>query len=109
MVYEKKRNGKRSSITKSLTVKLIPQFRDGDTKIEDNLFYSAIKLMPDSFPESIKKRFNSQVYGNDQQTDSQYKKKAEFLNKGLPASRTNGIGSLPLERFICLRKTMDHY
>jgi hypothetical protein len=29
--------------------------RDGDTKIEDNLFYSAIKLMPDSFPESIKK------------------------------------------------------
>jgi hypothetical protein len=54
-----KRNGK-GGITKSLTVKLIPQFADGDTKIEDNLFYSAIKLMPDSFPESIK-RFN-QVY-----------------------------------------------
>jgi hypothetical protein len=55
MVMKKKRNGKRSSITKSLTVKLIPQFAEMATQIEDNLFYSAIKLMPDSFPESIKK------------------------------------------------------
>jgi hypothetical protein len=60
-LHEKKRNGKGVVLPKSLTVKLIPICRDGDTKIEDNLFYSAIKLMPDSFPESIK-RFNSQVY-----------------------------------------------
>jgi uncharacterized protein (DUF885 family) len=62
-------------LPKSLTVKLIPQFAEMATpKIEDNLFYSAIKLMPDSFPESIK-RFNSQVYGHHQrQTDSGIKK-----------------------------------
>jgi uncharacterized protein (DUF885 family) len=48
-------------LPKSLTVKLIPHLQMATPKIEDNLFYSAIKLMPDSFPESIK-RFNSQVY-----------------------------------------------
>jgi hypothetical protein len=30
--------------------------------IEDNLFYSAIKIMPASFSDATKKRFNSKVY-----------------------------------------------
>jgi hypothetical protein len=66
-----KRNGKRSSITKIIDGETNSAFAEMATpKIEDNLFYSAIKLMPDLFPESIK-RFNSQVYGHNQrQTDS---------------------------------------
>ena len=35
---------------------MIPQFAEMPTpKIEDNLFYSAIKLMPNTFSEAIKK------------------------------------------------------
>jgi uncharacterized protein (DUF885 family) len=46
MVYMKK-NRKGVVLPKALTVKMIPQFADMPTAtIEDNLFYSSIKLMP---------------------------------------------------------------
>jgi uncharacterized protein (DUF885 family) len=74
MVYMKKGMAKEGSITKSIDGKTNSLQQMATPKIEDNLFYSAIKLMPDSFPESIK-RFNSQVYGHHQrQTDSSIKK-----------------------------------
>ena len=99
MVYMKKGMAKGVVLPKSLTVKLIPQFAEMATpKIEDNLFYSAIKLMPDSFPESIKKDLTAKYTATiNDKLIPQYKKMADFLNKEyLPASRTtSGIGSLP--------------
>ncbi|MFV8331995.1 DUF885 domain-containing protein [Flavobacterium sp. GSP14] len=99
MVYMKKGMAKGVVLPKSLTVKLIPQFAEMATpKIEDNLFYSAIKLMPDSFPESIKKDLTAKYTATiNDKLIPKYKKMAEFLNKEyLPASRTtSGIGSLP--------------
>lgn len=99
MVYMKKGMAKGVVLPKSLTVKLIPQFAEMATpKIEDNLFYSAIKLMPDSFPESIKKDLTAKYTATiNDKLIPKYKKMADFLNKEyLPASRTtSGIGSLP--------------
>ncbi len=99
MVYLKKGLDKGVVLPKALTVKLIPQFAEMETSnIEDNLFYSSIKLMPASFPESIKKDLTSR-YTTTITTKliPQYKKMADFLYKEyLPASRsTSGIGSLP--------------
>ncbi len=99
MVYMKKGIAKGVVLPKSLTVKLIPQFAEMSTpKIEDNLFYSAIKLMPASFPESIKKDLTAKYTATiNDKLIPQYKKMTDFLNKEyLPASRiTSGIGSLP--------------
>jgi uncharacterized protein (DUF885 family) len=78
---------------------LIPQFAEMATpNIQDNLFYSAIKLMPASFPESMKedltKKYTATITNK---LIPQYQKMADFLTKEyLPASRaTSGIGSLP--------------
>ncbi|TDE01100.1 DUF885 domain-containing protein [Flavobacterium sandaracinum] len=99
MVYMKKGLDKGVVLPKSLTVKLIPQFAEMATpNIEDNLFYSAIKLMPASFPESIKEDLTAKYTATiNTKLIPQYKKMADFLNKEyLPASRaTSGIGSLP--------------
>ena len=99
MVYMKKGMEKGVVLPKSLMVKLIPQFATMATpNIEDNLFYSSIKLMPASFPESIKKDLTAKYTATiNNKLIPQYKKMAEFLNKEyLPASRaTSGIGSLP--------------
>jgi uncharacterized protein (DUF885 family) len=99
MVYMKKGIEKGVVLPKSLTVKLIPQFADMATSnIEDNLFYSSIKLMPASFPESIKKDITAKYTATiNNKLIPQYKKMADFLNKEyLPASRaTSGIGSFP--------------
>lgn len=99
MVYMKKGMAKGVVLPKSLTVKLIPQFAKMATpNIEDNLFYSSIKLMPTSFPESIKKDLTAKYTATiNNKLIPQYKKMADFLNKEyLPASRiTSGIGSLP--------------
>jgi uncharacterized protein (DUF885 family) len=65
MVYMK-RNRKGVVLPKALTVKMIPQFADMPTAtIEDNLFYSSIKLMPSTF---LKKQegFNCKIYCNNQ-------------------------------------------
>ena len=99
MVYMKKGLEKGVVLPKSLTIKLIPQFAEMATpNIEDNLFYSAIKLMPASFPDSIKEDLTAKYTATiNTKLIPQYKKMADFLNKEyLPASRTtSGIGSLP--------------
>ena len=99
MVYMKKGLDKGVVLPKSLTVKLIPQFAEMATpNIEDNLFYSAIKLMPASFPDSIKEDLTAKYTATiNTKLIPQYKKMTDFLNKEyLPASRTtSGIGSLP--------------
>lgn len=99
MVYMKKGIAKGVVLPKSLTVKLIPQFAEMATpNIEDNLFYSAIKLMPASFPDGIKEDLTAKYTATiNTKLIPQYKKMADFLSKEyLPASRaTSGIGSLP--------------
>ena len=99
MVYMKKGMAKGVVLPKSLTVKLIPQFAEMATpNIEDNLFYSAIKLIPASFPDGIKEDLTAKYIATIKtKLIPQYKKMADFLTKEyLPASRaTSGIGSLP--------------
>ncbi|MEC5164944.1 uncharacterized protein (DUF885 family) [Flavobacterium sp. PL11] len=99
MVYMKKGLDKGVVLPRALTVRLIPQFAEMATpNIQDNLFYSAIKLMPASFPESMKedltKKYTATITNK---LIPQYQKMADFLTKEyLPASRaTSGIGSLP--------------
>jgi uncharacterized protein (DUF885 family) len=99
MVYMKKGIKQGIVIPKALTVKLIPQFAEMATpKIEDNLFYSAIKLMPATFSDAVKKELTTKYTAmiNDKLIP-QHKKMAEFLkNEYLPSSRnTSGIGSFP--------------
>ena len=98
MVYMKKGIDKGVVLPRALTLKLIPQFSEMATpKLEDNLFYSSIKLMPVSFPEGIKedltKKYTETI---NTKLIPRYKKMADFLTKEyLPASRkTSGIGSL---------------
>ena len=99
MVYMKKGMNKGVVLPRALTLKLIPQFSEIATpKIEDNLFYSPIKLMPLSFPDGIKddltKKYTEVI---NTKLIPQYQKMADFLTKEyLPASRkTSGVGSLP--------------
>lgn len=99
MVYMKKGIEKGAVLPKSLTEKVIPQFAEMATpNIEDNLFYSAIKIMPAEFSDATKKDLAAKYTAviNDKLIP-QYKKMTAFLkNEYLPASRsTSGIGSLP--------------
>jgi uncharacterized protein (DUF885 family) len=98
MVYMKKGMAQKAVLPKALTEKVIPQFAEFETpKVEDNLFYSAIKLMPASFPEGVKKDLTAKYTAViNEKLIPQYKKMADFLkNEYLPASRTtSGIGSL---------------
>ncbi|WP_413999979.1 DUF885 domain-containing protein [Flavobacterium sp. W1B] len=99
MVYMKKGIAQGIVIPKALTAKVIPQFAEMPTpNIEDNLFYSSIKLMPATFSEATKKDLTAKYTAViNQKLIPQYKKMADFLkNEYLPASRsTSGIGSLP--------------
>jgi uncharacterized protein (DUF885 family) len=99
MVYMKKGIAKNTVLPKALTLKMIPQFDQMATpNIEDNLFYSAVKIMPDSFSDETKKEFTSKYSAMiNEKLIPQYKKMATFLKaEYLPASRTtSGIGSLP--------------
>ena len=99
MIYMKKGIKQGIVIPKALTVKIIPQFEEMATsKIEDNLFYSAIKLMPASFSDAVKKDLTTKYTAIiNEKLIPQYKKMADFLTKEyLPASlASSGIGSLP--------------
>ncbi|WP_369765789.1 DUF885 family protein [Flavobacterium sp. WC2429] len=99
MVYMKKGIEKGTVLPKSLTEKVIPQFAEMATpNIEDNLFYSSIKIMPATFSEETQKDFTAKYTAIiNEKLIPQYKKMADFLkNEYLPASRTtSGIGSLP--------------
>jgi uncharacterized protein (DUF885 family) len=99
MVYMKKGIDKGVVLPKALTVKIIPQFESMVTpNVEDNLFYSSIKLFPKDFTEAqrnnLKKEYSRVIK---EKLEPQFKKMATFLkNEYLPASRaTSGIGSLP--------------
>ena len=99
MVYMKKGIEKGVVLPKALTVKMIPQFADMPTAtIEDNLFYSSIKLMPSTFSEETKKDLTAKYTATiNDKLIPQFKKMTAFLkNEYLHASRkTSGIGSLP--------------
>lgn len=97
-VYMKKGIKEGVVLPKALTVKMIPQFESMPTsKVEDNLFYSAIKLMPSTFSAVTKKEM-AEKYRAVITTKliPQYEKMTHFLKtEYLPASRsTSGIGSL---------------
>ena len=99
MVYMKKGIVKGMVLPKALTEKVIPQFQDQITpRVEDNLFYSSIKIMPTSFSDDVKialKNDYSKMIS--EKLMPKYKEMAKFLKtEYLPASRkTSGIGSLP--------------
>ncbi len=99
MVYMKKGIKKGMVLPKALTEKVIPQFQEQITpNVEDNLFYSSIKIMPVSFSDEVKtalKNDYSKIIS--EKLMPKYKAMAMFLKtEYLPASRnTSGIGSLP--------------
>lgn len=99
MVYMKKGIQKGMILPKALTEKVIPQFEEQVTpKVEDNLFYSAVKMMPNNFSPELKDALiNDYAKVINEKLMPRYKKMAEFLKtEYLPASRaTSGIGSLP--------------
>ncbi|EIA09595.1 DUF885 domain-containing protein [Flavobacterium frigoris] len=98
MVYMKKGIEKGAVLPESLTQKVIPQFAEMATRnIEDNLFYSSVKLMPNTFSDAVKKDITAKYTTTiNNKLIPQYKKMSDFLkNEYLPASRkTSGIGSL---------------
>lgn len=98
IVYMKKGMKVGAVLPKTLTVKIIPQFADMPTvDIQDNLFYSSIKIMPASFSDAVKKDLTAKYKAMiTEKLIPQHNKMADFLkNEYLPASRaTSGIGSL---------------
>ncbi len=99
MVSMKKGMQQKIVLPKALTIKMIPQFEEMITpKVQDNLFYSAIKIFPASFTADQKKKL-TQEYTTVIETKlmPKYQQMVTFLkNDYLPASRTSsGIGSVP--------------
>lgn len=98
MVYMQKGIDKKVVLPKSLTLKLMPQFEDMITaKAEDNLFYTAIKKMPENFSATQKEELKllySSIIKN--KLIPKFVQMGAFLkSKYLPASRnTSGIGAL---------------
>lgn len=99
MVYMRKGIKKGMVLPKALTEKVIPQFEEQITpKVEDNLFYSAIKTMPADFSPEVKAALaKDYATAINEKLMPRYKKMTEFLKtEYFPASRTtSGIGSLP--------------
>lgn len=98
MVYMKKGIKEGVVLPKALTQKMIPQFEQMPTaEIEDNLFYSAVKLMPSTFSAATKQDIaNKYSAVITTKLIPKYQKMTTFLKtEYLPASRaTSGIGSL---------------
>ncbi|AWI24739.1 DUF885 domain-containing protein [Flavobacterium pallidum] len=111
MVYMKKGVRKGYVLPKALTLKVIPQFEELITeKPEDNLYYSAIKIMPADFPDAVKKELAAQYAETiRRKLVPQFQKMAHYLKTDyLAASRnTSGISSLPMgkEIYIALAKS----
>jgi uncharacterized protein (DUF885 family) len=104
MVYMKKGMDKGVVLPKALTIKIIPQFKEVmTTKVEDNIFYSAIKIMPNTFSDATKTAFATQYAAViNEKLMPRYQKMVDFLqNQYLPVSRTtSGIGSLPFGKVL---------
>jgi uncharacterized protein (DUF885 family) len=102
MVYMRKGIAQKVVLPRPLTEKLIPEFEDVITeKPEDNLFYSSIKLMPDSFTPGLKKDLQEKYAAEiNDRLNPQFRKMAAFLkDEYLPASRpTSGIGAFAFGR-----------
>ena len=98
IVYMKKGIAQKAVLPKVLTEKIILQFAEFETvKIEDNQFYSAIKIMPKTISAGTKDYLASEyALIIDQKLIPQYRKMATFLKtEYLPASRkSSGIGDL---------------
>ncbi len=95
MVYMRKGIAQNVVLPKALTLKVIPQFATMETpNVEDNVFYSSIKIMPKSFSDQTKKDLTQKyVMFINEKLMPQYKKMATFLkDEYLPASRnTSGL------------------
>jgi uncharacterized protein (DUF885 family) len=104
MVYMKKGMDKGVVLPKALTIKIIPQFKEVMTsKVEDNIFYSAIKIMPNTFSDATKTAFATKYAAViNEKLMPRYQKMVDFLqNQYLPVSRTtSGIGSLPFGKVL---------
>ena len=99
MVYMKKGMAQKVVLPKALTVKIIPEFQDLITaNPTDNLYYSAIKLMPKTIPAAKQDQLAA-AYAQviSQKLVPQFQKMVAFLQtEYLPACRnTSGIGALP--------------
>lgn len=86
-------------IPKTLIVKTIPQFTDlTKTPIDENLFYSPVKIIPDHFSEEEKKQLTeSYTHTISEKVIPSMKKMDDFLkNEYLNAGRkTSGINDIP--------------
>ncbi|MEI9909096.1 MAG: DUF885 domain-containing protein [Bacteroidota bacterium] len=101
IVYFRKGMAADFVLPKSLVEKIIPQFRSlvtDSVHVKDNLFYSPVNKIPDSFSVADKKRLTG-AYTKlvNEQLSPTYKKLADFMqNEYLPKARaSSGIGSLP--------------
>lgn len=99
MVYMKKGMAIGVVLPKALTEKIIPEFQDQiTTNAADNLFYAAIKILPTTFSEDLKKELASKYSTTiTEKLVPHFKKMVAFIkNDYLPACRnSSGIGSLP--------------
>ncbi|MCP9770983.1 DUF885 domain-containing protein [Lacihabitans sp. LS3-19] len=87
---------------KSIVMKIIPQFEAmASGTVEDHLFYSPVKNMPEGFTEAEKKEIGT-IYRKAVKEDiiPRYQKLAEFFKTDyLKAARsTSGIGPLPASK-----------
>ncbi|MBC7642337.1 MAG: DUF885 domain-containing protein [Flavobacterium sp.] len=98
IVYMKKGIAQKAVLPQALTKKIIPQFSEFATPaVEDNQFYKAIKLIPNTFSDDTKKYLASEYASViKKKLIPKYEKMASFLKtEYLPASRnTSGIGNL---------------
>ena len=98
IVYMKKGIANKAVLPIALTKKVIPQFADFATlKVEDNIFYSSIKLFPKDFSEKQKSDFATKYASIiNEKLIPQYAKMTQFLQtEYLPASKlSSGIGDL---------------
>ena len=98
IVYMKKGIADKAVLPIALTKKVIPQFADFATlKVEDNIFYSSIKLFPKDFSEKQKSDFATKYASIiNEKLIPQYAKMTQFLqSEYLPASKlSSGIGDL---------------
>jgi uncharacterized protein (DUF885 family) len=83
MVYMKK-GIEKGCTTKGVTVKMIPQFADMPATIEDNLFYSSIKLMPSTFLKKQKGLTAKYTATINDKLIPQFKKMTAFLKNEYP-------------------------
>ena len=99
MVYMKKGIAQGAVLPQALTVRLIPQFSEMVTdSIENNLFYSSIRLMPNEFSDATKKDFADKYKKViAERLVPRFQQMSAFLQtEYLTASRTtSGINALP--------------